>query len=289
MADVFGMQNQFYLGNFQQVVTDASAFNPRGEANAKLECDIILNRAYVAMGNHFLVLQKINSDAPISLQAVKLLATYMQSPEQLPNYIDQINAWMSTEAATDNTLLVVAAMIYNREGQYEEALKFIGQNPATLEQMAILVQTYLQMHRVDLAEKTWTLMQQKEDDATLTQLAAAWVNLAKGGDRIQKALFGFTDLAEKYGTTLNLLNGMAACHMSKGEFDDAHKLLQQSLDKNPQDVDALINLVVCLQHLGTYEELVTTTISTLQNLHPGHPWVKNMAQMEDSFARIAGA
>jgi len=52
MTDLYGIQNQFYLGNYQQVVTDASAFNARGDATAKLECDVILNRAHVAMGNH---------------------------------------------------------------------------------------------------------------------------------------------------------------------------------------------------------------------------------------------
>jgi coatomer protein complex subunit epsilon len=45
--------------------------------------------------------------------------------------------------------------------------------------MATLVYTYLQMDRMDLAEKQFKTMQQNEDDATLTNLASAWVNLAK--------------------------------------------------------------------------------------------------------------
>merc|ERR1711904_585062 len=117
-------------------------------------------------------------------------------------------------------------------GQYEDALKYLGQNPTALEPMAILVQTYLKMDRVDLAEKTFKTMQQNEDDATLTQLASAWVNLAKGGNQIQEALFILTDLAEKYNQTVTLLNGMAACHMSKGEFKDAEVLLKEALSKN---------------------------------------------------------
>jgi len=241
------------------------------------------------MGNHFLVLQKITGDSHISLQAVKLLATYTQNPGQISAVTEQLNAWMlNPEASVDTTLLVIAAAIHNREGQYAEALKFIGQNPTTLEMLATLVHTYLQMNRVDLAEKQFNVMQQKEDDATLTQLAASWVNLAKGGDKIQKALFGFTDLAEKYGFTAMLLNGMAACHMSKGEFEEASNMLQQALSKNPQDVEVLINSVVCNQHLRNADELAETNMSQLRALHSSHPWVKKLVQMEDSFGRISG-
>jgi len=287
MGDLFAIRNQLYIGNYQQVVTDASVFNPRGDAAAKTECEALLHRAYIAMGNHFLVLQKIKDGDAVSLQAVKLLAQYMQSPESLDAVTGKLDQLMEDPSAgTDATLLIVAAMIYNREGQYEVSLKYIH-NPSTLEMMAVLVYTYLQMDRLDLAEKQFKTMQQNEDDATLTQLAAAWVNTAKGGDKIQAALFIYTDLAEKYGTSVTLLNGMATCHMAKAEFEDAEKLLQEALSKNPHDVDSLINTVVCLQHKRTSEDLATSTLSQLRTLHPSHPWVKNLTQMEESFARVA--
>lgn len=212
----------------------------------------------------------------------------MQAPEQIETVQGQLNQFMmDASAASDPTLLIVAAMILNREGKYDEALKYIH-TASTLEMMAVLVHTYLKMDRLDLAEKQFKIMQQNEDDATLTQLAAAWVNLAKGGDKVQEALFIFVDLAEKYGQSVTLLNGMAAAYMSKGEFEDAAQHLQEALSKNPNDVDSLINMIVCLQHHNVSEDQETTIMSQLRTLHPSHPFVKNLANMEDSFARVAG-
>lgn len=289
-SDLFGIRNHLYIGNYQQVVTDASVFNPKGDMGAKVECEVILHRAYIAMGNHFLVLQKVKEDDPASLQACKILANYMQAPDQMDNVEAQLNALMEDPtSAQDPTLLCVAAMIYNKEGRPEEALKCVH-TASNIEMMAAVVHTYMLMDRIDLAEKQFKTMQQNEDDHTLTQLASASISLAKGGAKaIQQASFTYTDLAEKYGMSVVLLNGMAACHMSKGEFEDAEKLLQDALSKNPNDVDSLINTVVCLQHNRTSEDLALSTMSQLRTLHPTHPFVKQLAQMDESFARVAGA
>jgi len=289
MGDLFGIRNQLYIGNYQQVVTDASGFNARGDMAAKLECETLLHRAHIALGNHFLVLQKIRDSDPVALQAVKLLATYIENPEgSIEKVGEQLDEWMDdSSTASDATMLVIAAMIYNREGQPETALRFVH-TAATLEMMATLVYTYMAMDRLDLAEKTFASMQQAEDDATLTQLAAAWIQVAKGGDSIKKAYFIFADLADKYGgVSVTLLNGQASCHMSKGEFEDAEQLLQQALAKNPSDVDTLINLVVCLQHQQKSEDLLATNLSLLKKNHPSHPWVKHYARLEESFERVS--
>jgi hypothetical protein len=50
--------------------------------------------------------------------------------------------------------------------------------------LALNVQIYLQMNRTDHAEKQLRVMQQLDEDHTLTQLANAWVDLVLVGTHI---------------------------------------------------------------------------------------------------------
>ncbi|KAJ6950801.1 hypothetical protein NC651_004472 [Populus alba x Populus x berolinensis] len=87
------------------------------------------------------------------------------------------------------------------------------------------------MHRSDYAEKQLRIMQQIDEDHTLTQLASAWLNLAVGGSKIQEAYLIFQDLSEKYPMTGLILNGKAVCCIHMGNFDEAETLLLEALNK----------------------------------------------------------
>lgn len=81
---------------------------------------------------------------------------------------------------SNTTLILVAAIIFCHENNLEGALRVLHSSDH-LECVALRVQTLLAMNRVDLARKELKVMQEKDDDAILTQLAQAWVNLQMVG------------------------------------------------------------------------------------------------------------
>eukprot|EP00657_Telonema_sp_P-1_P004002 TRINITY_DN1925_c0_g1_i3.p1 TRINITY_DN1925_c0_g1~~TRINITY_DN1925_c0_g1_i3.p1 ORF type:complete len:107 (+),score=28.87 TRINITY_DN1925_c0_g1_i3:173-493(+) len=97
-----------------------------------------------------------------------------------------------------------------------------------------------------------------------------------------------SDLSEKYGNSAMIFNGMAAAHMVGGEYEDAEGCVNSALQLNPNDIDALINLIVVLQHLRPNDDRIQTTLSLLKHQAPSHPFVKSSISAEESFNRLAG-
>lgn len=68
--------------------------------------------------------------------------------------------------------------------------------------MALCVQCYLLMDRVDRAEAQAKAMSAADDDATASQLAAAWVGAELGGAKVQEACYIYQELGDKYTWTV---------------------------------------------------------------------------------------
>lgn len=287
--DLFSIKNEFYLGNYQGAINEAQSGDIELSPGDEKERDVIVYRSYIELGQHDVVQSEIGDDAPTALQAVKLLATYRSQKEMRDTVKANLTSWLSdSETGNNPTLQLVAGIIYMEEGDFEEAAKVVHSG-TTLEMVSLSVQIFLKMARVDVAEKSSMLMARMEDDATLTQLTTAWVNMQLGGDKIQEAFYTFQELADKYNETPVLLNGMATCQMHMGKFDEAEKYLLKALSKNSSDVLTLQNLIVCAQHTRKAPEVVNRYISTLTRSAPECALLARKDAFEKAFDAAASA
>ena len=283
MADeeLWGVRNAFHLGCFQQAIAEAMNVSE----DSRVLANFYTYRAYVEMGQYRMVLDDVGPNAPTTLQAAKALAAYHAGGrEDKDMAVESLKEWLAS--SQDQQLLLVAALVFSAEGDYKEALKWVHQS-TDLETMAVVAHIYLSMNRVELARKQVGLMQQQDDDATLTKLSGAWVSMAEGGDKYQDALYEFQELGEKYNMSLMLTNGMALANMHMGKYDEAERLLQEGLGKSASDVNTLSNMVVTMHYLRKPQEVINRYANQLKTLAPTHPYIAKYSELESAFDRCA--
>ncbi|KAL6432257.1 hypothetical protein ACFW04_006722 [Cataglyphis niger] len=282
--ELFDVRNHFYIGNYQQCINEAQKIKP-SSPEVTMERDVLLYRAYIAQRKFRVVLDEINNLSPPELQPLKTLADYFANPYRREAIIAELDKEASHPNFDNHNFLIVAATIYYHEKNLEAALRILH-DVDHLECMALTLQIYLKMDRPDLARKELKTMQEKDDDATLTQLAQAWVNITSGGDKLQDAYYIFQEMIDKHSSTSMLLNGQATCFIGQAKYEEAETALQESLDKDSNNPDTLINMIVLSQHMGKPPEVANRYLSQLKDSHLEHPFVKEYLQKEIEFHRL---
>lgn len=145
----------------------------------------------MAQNKFLVVLDEIHGASPEEVQPLKLLADYLAGKQKKEAVVAQVDQQISANASNE-TLILVAATIYMNENNLEAAYKVLHASES-LEAMAFIVDILLKLDRVDLARKKLKEMQDKDDDATLTQLAQAWINVASVSDLIS-LLWGYVTM-----------------------------------------------------------------------------------------------
>lgn len=285
--ELFDIKTAYYLGNYQQAVNEAQKLKVN-DPRLQIEKDVYMYRAFIAQKKFRVVLDDIDQNAADELKYVRLIAEFLSNESKRDSIIQNLDSKLGSLNVSSPLVLLLIATLYYLAENMESALKVLHNADVSslLECGALAIQIYLKLDRHDLAKKELKKLVEIDEDAIVTQLANAWVNMATG-EKLQDSYFTFQELADKNSATSYLLNSQALCQINQGKFDEAQSLIQEALDKDSNNPDAMVNSIVLNQSLGKPIEVSNRLISQLKDSHKSHPFVKDLLQKESEFNRIA--
>jgi len=283
--ELFDIKNAFYTGNYQTCINEAQKLKI-SDPELSLDRDVFMYRSYLALKKFRVVLEEVGPSSKPLLKPLAMLATFMANPGKREAIVSEVDSIMAGNVDVTNYVqLIVAATVYLGVDQPESALRVLHPSD-NLECSALKIQALLAIHRPDLAKKELKVMQEKDEDATITQLSQAWTNMALGGDKIQEAYYIYQEMIDKLGATSMLLNGQAVTFLAQGKYSEAESALNEAMEKDPNNADTLVNMIVLSQHQGKAPEVSNRYLSQLKDMDPNHSFVMKLNKKEEDFDRM---
>lgn len=278
---LFDARNEYYVGNFMGSIN--FVLPEQGTAGSELLSYMYLS--YLAIDSGRIVASDIKENNATPLQALRLVHEAFEQPSRTEELLEKLTDKVAGDEDETNIWHIATAIVYCHDGQFENALKILH-GSTNLESMALSVQCLLRLQRVDLAKQLVAKMQEISDDATLTQLAQAWVALAQGTEQMQDAFHIYQEFCEKFKPTPALLNGQAVVHLGLERYEEADAVLRESLLKKHNDYDTLINLMVLAHLTGKPAEAVTRNLEQLRQFYPKSDFVTDLDKKSAEFDRL---
>ncbi|KAL9065305.1 MAG: hypothetical protein Q9161_008334 [Pseudevernia consocians] len=280
-GELLNIHNAFHQGLYQTVIDfDTSSLSSENKTPAR----VLQLRAQLAVGETKEVLASIGKEgnAP-DFAAVKAFAQY--SSGSTSNAISDIENLIEAESE-NTTVQLLGGTVLQAAGKTEEALSLLSKHQGSLEAIALIVQIHLQQNRTDLALKEVQAARKWAQDSLLVNIAESWVGLRMGGERYQQAFYVFEEMAQAPSTSATKsLVGQAVAELHLGRLPEAEAALQQAVQKDSNDMEAIANSIV-LNVISGKE--ARENISNLEGIAPEHPLLVDLQEKSSLFDQAAG-
>lgn len=285
--ELYTLRAQYWLGHYNLCAEETKAVSRRPmSANLKVEREEFAYRALLGLKQYDKVISECSLTQSPGTKAIGLKAKYESpsTPEtEKPSILSELQTIVSDPSVTASAQLIAAQTFLSHGEMTKEALQCVHLG-TTMEQLALCVQIYLRMDRLDLANKTLGKMKQKDEEAILTQLCACYIRVVTGSSEALDAVHLLGSLSEQYGASVMLLNLTAAANMAAGNYAEAETSLMEATSEG-EDVDTLINLIVCYQQQGKGFNTIAPVLEKVKNMYPSHPFVQGLVRVEGAFER----
>eukprot|EP00571_Detonula_confervacea_P017282 CAMPEP_0172297072 /NCGR_PEP_ID=MMETSP1058-20130122/229_1 /TAXON_ID=83371 /ORGANISM="Detonula confervacea, Strain CCMP 353" /LENGTH=303 /DNA_ID=CAMNT_0013006177 /DNA_START=23 /DNA_END=934 /DNA_ORIENTATION=- len=292
--ELYTLRAQYWLGHYALALDEGrSAARRPMPPHLKSEREELMLRSQLGLGQYDKVMSDgSGADKSPAMQALALHASYLSSaPEARDAVVDNLKVLLASdpESASNTSLQLAACHIFLAANQLREALQCVHLG-LTMEHLAMCVQLYIKIDRLDLAKDTLNLLKQADEDSILAQLTSAYLAIAQGSSRSADAAHILAGLSEQYGPSLMLLNCLAVANMVGSKYEAAESNLKEAMSSEfggENDADTLVNMVVCSQHLGRKSSDIEKYLAALKMGCGSHPFVQGLVQVEGAFEREA--
>jgi len=289
--ELYTLRAQYWLGHYALCLEEGKAINRRPmPPHLKNEREEFILRAQLALGQLDKVIKETDgSDVP-AMKALNLHAKYLSTHNDSTReeIVSTLKTYLAEEEnANSSSFQLYASHIFLRHALTREALQCVHLG-LTMEHLAISLQIFIKIDRLDLAESQLRLMKQADEDSVLTQLCSAYISIATGRSAISDAIHVLGMLSEQYGPSIMLLNLTAVSQMTACNYEGAEVILAEALASASPDEDnsdTLINSVVCALHQQKGMEKLEPLLVKLKAQYPNHPYVVGLLRVESAFER----
>ena len=281
MLELLNISTAFHTHAYDAVVSfDPSSLSPTNRAAAQ----ILKYRAQIALGKSKDVLSAIGSKRDTSTQAIKALAQHQSDDRDGLQLAEEL----ADSEGEDAVVQICCGSVLASAGQNEKALELLSKHQGCLEAVALLIQIHLSRNRTDLALKEVQAARRWAQDSLLINLAEAWVGMRVGGEKYQSAFYVYEELASTpSGASTTSLVGQAVAELHLGRLPEAEAALQQALQTENTDPQAVANSIVLASLMGKKSDDSQALMEQLKGIDANHAFLKDLEAKSNLFDTAA--